>query len=416
VCSMLASKYINDYFKTDLTFNEDDLISEINRYEIQTSGGYSLFTYSNTDAEITAKLMNLVDNEYLRFKSKTYFKNILGNPDYNSKIPAALWGLSTFKEPVLLTVYDLLENNTLEIRDKIYLSLALAEFGDFNTAKKYYKEFSDSFKESGDYLYFESGADENYKYSENYELTALLSVLGCKLQDYDTSDKLFKYIYNNPSKFTLSNFEQLIYIMDRNIMNLDEIKDLFGEVTVTSEGKDKTYKLNLFDRENFSVPKDKIQDIKFKNIKGSIACKVEALGNKDDLDKNKTEDFSINANYTLKDSTESQMSYNHSDLVKVTIMPSFSDNVVEGNYEITYVVPAGFRFIELDRKWPFWVEENGQKLRLFFYYNRQTVAAIPITFYIQAAQIGEYTVDYVVIKENLETRLNYIDKEVLTVQ
>ena len=199
-------------------------------------------------------------------------------------------------------------------------------------------------------------------------------------------------------------------------MNLDEIKDLFGEVTVTSEGKDKTYKLNLFDRENFSVPKDKIQDIKFKNIKGSIACKVEALGNKDDLDKNKTEDFSINANYTLKDSTESQMSYNHSDLVKVTIMPSFSDNVVEGNYEITYVVPAGFRFIELDRKWPFWVEENGQKLRLFFYYNRQTVAAIPITFYIQAAQIGEYTVDYVVIKENLETRLNYIDKEVLTVQ
>ena len=417
VSSMLAAKYINKYFGTDLHYNEDDLINEINKYETdETYGGYSLFTYSSADAEITAKLMNLVDNEFLRLKSKTYFKNLLTHPDYSLKTPAALWGLSSYKEPVLLTIYDLLENNELEVRDKIYLSLALAELGDFNTAKKYYKEFSNSFKESGDYLYFESGADENYKYSENYELSALLSILGCKLQDYETSDKLFKYVYNNPSKFTLSNFEQLIYIMDRNIMNLDEIKDLFGEVTVTSEGKDKTYKLKLFDRENFSVPKDKIQDIKFKNINGSIACKVEALGNKDDLEKNKTDDFSINITYNLKDSTESQMSYNHSDLVKVTIMPTFSNNVIAGNYEITYVVPAGFRFIELDRKWPFWVEENGQKLRFFFHYDRQNFAAIPITFYIQAAQKGEYTVDYVVIKENLETKLNYLDKATLSVK
>jgi hypothetical protein len=357
----------------------------------------------------------LIDNEYIGYKSKTYFKNILQNPDYNEEIPAALWGLSTYKEPVLLTIYDLLENNTLEIRDKIYLSLALAELGDLNTAKKYYKEFSNSFKESGNYLYFESGADENSS-SENYELTALLSLLGCKLKDYETSDKLFKYIYNNPSKFTLSSFEQLIYIMNRDIMKLDEIKDLFGEVTVNSEGKDKTYKLKLFDRESFSVPKDKIKDVKFKNIKGSIACMVEALGNKDDLEKNKTDDFSIKIDYSLKDSTQNQMSYNHSDLVKVTIMPSFSKNVITGNYEITYVVPAGFRFIELDRKNPFWVEENGQKLRFFFHYDRQNFAAIPITFYIQAAQKGEYTVDYVVIKENLEPKLNYLDKTILSVK
>ncbi|HQO94876.1 MAG TPA: alpha-2-macroglobulin family protein [Sedimentibacter sp.] len=415
VCSMLAAKYINDYFKTDLYFNEDELINEVNKYEIDTWGGYSLFTYSAADVEITAKLINLIDNEYIGYKSKTYFKNILQNPDYNEEIPAALWGLSTYKEPVLLTIYDLLENNTLEIRDKIYLSLALAELGDLNTAKKYYKEFSNSFKESGNYLYFESGADENSS-SENYELTALLSLLGCKLKDYETSDKLFKYIYNNPSKFTLSSFEQLIYIMNRDIMKLDEIKDLFGEVTVNSEGKDKTYKLKLFDRESFSVPKDKIKDVKFKNIKGSIACMVEALGNKDDLEKNKTDDFSIKIDYSLKDSTQNQMSYNHSDLVKVTIMPSFSKNVITGNYEITYVVPAGFRFIELDRKNPFWVEENGQKLRFFFHYDRQNFAAIPITFYIQAAQKGEYTVDYVVIKENLEPKLNYLDKTILSVK
>jgi len=156
--------------------------------------------------------------------------------------------------------------------------------------------------------------------------------------------------------------------------------------------------------------------LKFKNIKGSIACKVEALGNKDDLEKNKTDEFSINITYSHKDTAENQMSYNHSDLVKVTIMPSFSNNVTAGNYEITYIVPAGFRFIELDRQAPFWIEEDGQKLRFFFHYDRQNFAAIPITFYIQAVQKGEYTVDYAVIKENLETKLNYINKERLTVK
>jgi hypothetical protein len=416
VCALIANKYINEYFKTDLPFDEEALLSEISRYEVEY-GGIGLFTYSNVDAQLTAKLMNVVDNEYFKVKSKIYFKRILDQSDvYNTDIAASLWGLAKYKEPVLLTIYDLLESGELNTRDKIYLSLALTELGDNKTAKKYYKELTDNLKEAGNYLYFESNADENYYYTEDYELTALLAVLGCKLHNYDISDKLFKYIYNNPSKYTLSNFEQLIYIMNRDIMNLDEIKDLFGEITVTSgEGK-KTYKLKLFDRESFSVPKDEIQSIKFSGIKGGIACKVEALGNKDDLEKNKTDEFSIDITYSLKDSSQEQTTFNHSDTAKVTIMPSFADDIKRGNYEITYIVPAGFRFIETEKQNPFWVEENGQKLKFNFYYDRQNFAAIPITFYIQAAQAGEYTVDYTVIKEHSEVKLNYLDKHTLTVK
>ncbi len=416
VCSLIAEKYINEYFKTDIPFDEEVLLNEIRRYEVEY-GSFGLFTYSSADPQLTAKLMNVVDNEYFNMKSKWYFRRILNQNDvYSTDIAASLWGLAKYKEPVLLTIYDLLESGELNTRDKIYLSLALTELGDNNTAKKYYKELTDNLKEAGDYLYFESGADENYKYSENYELTALLSVLGCKVQDYEISDKLFKYVYNNPSKYTLSNFEQLIYIMNRDIMSLEEIKDLFGEVTVTSGGIDKTYKLKIFDTESFSVPKDKIQDIKFSSIKGSIACKVEALGNKDDLEKNKTDEFSIDITYSLKDSSQKQVTFNHSDIAKVTIMPSFGSDIKNGNYEITYVVPAGFRFIEPEGQKPFWVEENGQKLKFNFYYDKQNFAAIPITFYIQAAQTGVYTVDYTVIKEHSEVKLNYLDKHTLTVK
>jgi len=413
VCSMIASKYINEYFKTDLYYSEEELLQEINEYESE-GGGFRLLSYSDTDVELTAKLINTVGNDYLNAKTKLYFKNILkNNSDYNTNIAASLWGLSKYKEPVLLTIYDLLENNDLEARDKIYLSLALTELGDNKTAKKYYKEFIDNnVKESGDYLYVDNKTND----LDNYELTALLSILGVKLQNFENSDKLFKYMYHNPSKYTLCNFEQLIYIMNRDIMNLEEIKDLFGEVTVTTDGTKKTYKLKLFDRENFAVTKDKIKDIKFSDVKGSIACKVEALGNKNDLEKNKTEDMSLNIAYTLKGSTKEKMEYNHSDIVKVAVTPSFNQNADSGNYETTYVVPSGFRYVDADMENNSLVQENGQKLTFDIYYNKEyPISYKPIIFYIQAAQKGEYTVDYVVIKEYLENKLNYLNKSYLTV-
>lgn len=412
VCSVIASKYINDYFKADLDYSEEQLLNEIDEYESEV-GGFRLLPYSEADVELTAKLINAVDNNYLNAKTKLYFRNILDNKeDYDTDIAAALWGLSKYKEPVLLTIYDLLENNNLGARDKIYLSLALMELGDNKTAKKYYKEFIDNnVKESGDYLYVDNKTND----LDNYELTALLSILGVKLQNFENSDKLFKYLYHNPSKYTLCNFEQLIYIMNRDIMNLNEIKDLFGEVIVTMDGIKKTYELKLFDRESFAVTKDKIQDIQFSNIKGSIACKVDALGNKDDLDKNKTKDFSLGISYMLKDSSKEQMEYKHSDVVKVTITPSFSQNADSGNYEITYVIPSGFRYMYADVENNSWVQENGQKLKSDLYYDKEHPSVKPIVFYIQASQTGEYTVDYVVIKEYLENKLNYLNKSNLTV-
>lgn len=419
VCSLIATKYINGYFNTDLYFNEEELLQEIEKYESEY-GGFSLLPYSSADVELTSKLINIIDNDFLNAKTKIYFKNILdSNDEYNINISAALWGLSKYKEPVLLNIYNLLENDNLEMRDKIYLSLALTELGDFKTANKYYKEFIDNnIVKSGDYLYLDTKTND----LDRYELTSLLAVLGVKLQDFENGDKLFKYIYNNPSKYTLSNFEQLIYIMNRDIMNLQEIKDLFGEITVTIDGKKQIYKLKLFDRESFAVTKDKIKDIKFSNIKGDIACKVEALGNKDDLDKNRTDDFSISVSYMLKNSSNKNTNYNQSDIVKVTITPSFSPMIERGEYEVTYVIPSGFRHMDIvdnsdiSTSWTKSnTEMNGQKLRINLHYDRETFAPQPMVFYIQATQMGEYTVDYIVIKEYLENKLNYINKSTLTV-
>jgi len=416
VCALLARKYINDYFDAGLEFSEDELWETMGGYEESgygTYSGYKLLPYSEADIEVTAKLSAMIDDEYMDAKFRLYFDRALKNTaEYDVNVSAALWGMSNYKEPVLLKIYDLLENNKagLGIKDKIYLVLALEELGDKKTANKYYKEFISNASRTGDYLYYDNKNND----TENYEITALLSVLGGKLGNYDTGDRLFRYVYKNPSKMTLSNFEQLIYIMNRDIMKLDEIKDLFGEVTVTVNGSKEDYKLKLFDRADFAVSRDKLKDVKFSGIKGDIACKVNALGNKDDLDKNKSDDMSVNITYSLSGSSSEQKEYNHSELAMVTIYPGFAPSVEHGSYEITYVIPSGFRYLRTGNE-EYWAYDDGQKLTFYYYYDRK-YPRNPIVFYMQAAQKGEYTVDYAVIKESMEAKLNYVDKTKLTIK
>ena len=195
-CSMAATKYINDYFDLDWYYDESELVRALNGF-VGGYGGYKLLPYTAEDAYLTAKIAHAVDNERVNYQTKKYFDNVLSSTTYDYNMAPALWGLAKSKEPVLLNIYEILKNQDLQIKDKLYLYLALVELGDINTAEKYYKEIFNSYvKKSGEYLYFENNFDE----LDNYELTSLMAILGVKLKDYENSDLLFKYIYNNPSK------------------------------------------------------------------------------------------------------------------------------------------------------------------------------------------------------------------------
>jgi len=408
-CSLMATQYINEYFGLDWNLDKEymtDLISQYKDYR----GGYKLLPYSDADAEITAKLVYSIDDDTVYKNAKIFFKKILDNKDYDAKIAVALWGLAKEREPVLLKAYELLENPSLTIKDKLYLCLALAELGDNKTAEKYYRILIDNnVKPSGEHLYFESGSGS----ADNYELTALMSILGVKIKDFKNSDKLFKYIYNNPSKYNLSNFEQLIYIMNRDILSIDEVKDLFGEVTVTIGNDVKNYKLKLFDTAEFAIKKEDIGKVKFSKIKGDIKCVVNALGNKDDLQKNRSNDLKIDVSYSAENSSNEQSTFKQSDFIRVTIKPSVIDEY--GACEVTYVLPSGFRFVKADSANNAWLTDDGQKLKFIFGYTKQ-MPPRPIMFYMQATQNGEYTADFSVIKDMLSDKLNYVEKSTLVIE
>lgn len=424
VCSLIATKYINSYFNLDWEYSDKDLINLLNDYEGEINYscvGYRLLPYSDVDVEITAKLVHSIDNDIIDTKAKQYFNYILKDKQYSKQTAAALWGASKYKEPILLQLYELLNKQDLPLRDRLYLCLALVDLGDNQTAEKYFKDIlGKNIKNEGAYLYIENNLDSTViNAADNYELSALASNLAVKLKDYENGDKLFKYIYKNPSMYTLSNFEQLIYIMNRDILSTDEAKDLFGEVTVTIGDNKQDYKLKLFDRVRFPIKKEDIEKMKFSNIKGDIKCVVKALGNKDDLQKNRSDDFKIDVSYFNK-TVQSSTSYNQSDVIKVSIMPSISNYIEHGRYEITYILPSGFRFIrsEIDKdNWNVWLSSSdGQKLTYLLSYKRHQTILKPIVFYMQAAQGGEYTVDYAVIKDLYSSKLNYVEKLKLIIE
>src|SRR5690606_34599875 len=108
-----------------------------------------------------------------------------------------------------------------------------------------------------------------------------------------------------------------------------------------------------------------------------------------------------------------QNKYNQSDIVAVTIVPSFDSKIEYGNYEITYIIPTGFRYIKAERD-NYWANIDGQKLTFNYHYDRRFPIR-QIVFYMQAAQKGEYTIDYAVIKEDMEPKLNYVNKTKLII-
>lgn len=388
-----SRKFIKENFDEDIYY--DDTVN-YKQYQLH-DGGIGLLTYSESDPEISAKICSLTHDEFENNLLMNYFENILQNENSDiTSVTAAYWGLSTFNKPVLLDVYEILNTMELELKEKLYLALALAEFGDFKEAKKIFDEVKNL-------KFYEDSTD-------NLEATALTAVLAVKIGEFEDGDKLFKYLVENPSDFILTNIEKLIYIYNRDIMNTNEVKALFGEVTIDINGEKTVLELERFKTESITVSPEELENIKIENIKSSIGCYVEALGSKNDLEENKTDKYIITKKYYVND--KETHTFEQSDLIKVIIEPKlFTDE--KGYFIITDFIPAGFRYVSRNGKGISWPRErSGQKIEFSYseYKNE------PIVYYIQAVQPGTYTGDHTIIRKYTGTELNYTEKDLLTIE
>lgn len=397
---METRKFIKDNFEKNLDLWEIS-IAKYQNYD----GGIKLLPYSDSDSFISARIA-LMENEYFNTdKLKGYFYNIIGNTESDiHSVVNSFVGLSTMKEPVLINIYDLLENEDLTSLDKTMLALGLESLGDITRAREVYNSIvEESISTEGEFS-VSLDKDEGL----NHVGTGLLSTLSAKLGDYERGDLLFNYIYEHPSPYELAHIEEISFLENRNIMETEEIKGLEGNASIKYGNINKNIEIFGFETETLTMSAQDLMNMEILEVNGNLGTYVYALGGVEDLLENKTDDFSIERTYSLGNSNK--VEFNQSDLIKVTIKPKFSKEE-DGSYQITDFIPAGFRFIKYEQNRG-WYELQEQKI-IMYYHNYENVK--PLVYYIQAVMPGTYTADHSVITNIGREGVNFTDQVTLTV-
>lgn len=398
---MEARKFIKENFEKDL-----DLWNvAVGRYQ-NYDGGIRLLPYSDSDSFISARIAFMERGYFNEEQLKGYFYNIVRNKEADiHSVVNSLAGLSTMNEPVLINIYDLLDNEDLSKLDRITLALGLESLGDLTRAKKVYDSIVDeAVSTEGE---FEVSIDEDN--SLNYVGTGLLATLSAKLGDYETGDLLFNHIYENPSKYEISYLEEITYLENRNILETEEIKGLTGKVAVKYGDKKETVEIFGFETATLTMTAEELENMKVLEVTGDMGVYVYALGGVEDLEENKTKDFSIERTYSIDGNEATEFS--QSDLIKVTIRPTI--NIEENSsYQITDFIPAGFRFIKYGQERG-WYELQEQKI-VMYYYDHDNYK--PLVYYIQAVMPGTYTSDHAVITRLGHEGVNFTEQVTLTVK
>ncbi len=379
-----AEELLKQYFKEEFSWNEE---FDGKMYQ-QDDGGLALLPYDSSDPELSAKLSSLDRDRFDRNALSGYFYNIL---DQEKSVPEAVaasyWGLGALTEPVLLEVKSLLKSQDLDLKQKIYLALALAELGDYDGAEEVYaKVIAANSKHTAPYLYIQYGRDRD----DVLDATALCSVLSLKLGAREKYG-LFNYVKDSSPKDTLLNLERLMFVS----FSLPKSQQT-GSFSYELDGTRKDVTLKNIERYKLVLTAEKAAGIKFLDVRGDITVAEIYSGPVKDLMVTGDKLVTLNRTYSLGDVKRNR--FKQSDLIKITLEPVFEPNAPDGYYEITDVLPCGLRFVSRrpeDNEW-YWYETSGQKIVFGIF--REMKKPKPITYYARAVSPGTFTADNAMLK------------------
>ncbi|HOJ09209.1 MAG TPA: alpha-2-macroglobulin family protein [Clostridiales bacterium] len=422
----IARELMSKYYKDDIWWAEGTEDYQLNSYQ-QYDGGIALLTYDSSNPELTAKISSLSKDLLLKNSAsgnsasisslnslsnslfdntsmKWYFYKTLENRNVTPEDAAAsLWGLAALNEPVLIDIENLLKSDDIGIKEKLYLSIGLAEFGNVKEARNVYDDIIKQYGVTGSpYVYIDSKAGRD----DTIELTSLCSVLGFKINAPEKAG-LLKYVQDNSTKYILTNIENLICVAH---MTPDTAQN--GSFTVDVNGRKENITLDKNRVFRLVLTPEALQNIKFSNVVGDIAVTSSYTAPVKDFAKDANSQVKIKRSYSLDGIVQS--SFNQSELVKITLEPEFLETAPDGYYEITDILPAGLRYVSatghFDQKW-YPVERNGQKIVFGFYYNKNSkYRERSITYYARAVTPGRFTADHAFIKHSMSDISGFADK------
>lgn len=267
VSRILAAQMMQNYYNEEVT-PEEIIPTE---YQHSENGGLMLFPFADSDDSLSAQVagtdvVKLFDIERL----KAYFYGITTDPTLPlSNKTVALYGLASLKEPVLVDIYSILSASETTAEDRLFLSLALAELGDYQKSAEVFHEVEsenkleiqndqwalklsssqsnwvrDSFIAANiTALLQESQSDKyfNYSYQNRFRAKDLSSellivhYLEARLKNLPSTPTKVRYTYNGEEKDASFETEPVItFTLTPEMQKSFEILDITGKGTITS--------------------------------------------------------------------------------------------------------------------------------------------------------------------------------------
>ncbi len=399
----LAGKLLLNYFNEEPYMDEE---FDLRQYQTD-DGGLALLTYDSSNPVLSAKMAALAAEGIDTDSLAAYFRSILENEDTMPEDAAySYWGLAALNEPVLLDIRAALASQELAPELRLVLGVALAEIGDFQGAKDIYSE---ALKKSGtitDTLaWLETGTRD-----ESIDATALCSLIALKTNQPEKL-KLFKYIKSNSTSELLVNLESMIFVSNyikQASLNNSFSYELNGVKKQVELQKGGTFRLDL-------TP-ELLASLKFSNIQGKVQVAASYVAPVSQIRNTDGSQVSILRSYALGNKTTTD--FNRSDKVRVTITPVFGATAPDGYYQITDILPAGFRFIHSDFhndniSWP--DEVTGQKV-VFGYYYVKGKPVKTIVYEAMAVTEGSFTADNAAIRHTDNAISGFTKKDQVTIR
>lgn len=327
-----AKMYLNRFFDEKNDTGDVDMTS----YQV-SGGGITLLPYSDEELELSAKFANLIKDEAVTLdveSLKLYFKNSLNDrkADLNRAVKA-LYGLSAFREPILVTIQNIKSDRNLSLEDKIYIALALDNLGAKEEARSYYSsEIRPALTVKTPYVY----VDSLEEHDDNILATALLAGLTASLNEPE-SDGLGQYALSNYPKKTLKNFEILLYLKAL-LPRLSGDSVSFSWSTI---GKDGTETLEENETFHLDLSKEELASLKFTDISGRVGLVSSFEKESTPAEIKKDQTISVSRSYSVNGVPTTKFS--DGDLVRIDIVPTFAQVALEGAYQVVDYLPSGLR-------------------------------------------------------------------------
>ena len=402
----LARDLRQKYFAQEDAWAEE---LDLEKYQLN-DGGIALFTYDSSSPEISAKIASFAHDLFDTAALKWYFYKTLQNSTaVPEDVAASYWGLAVLREPVLIDIKNLLSSPQLGVKERLYLGLALAELGDLQGAQEVYRHITQEYGKVGDrYAYIDSGGDRD----DIIERTSLCSILSQKINSREKT-LFFNYVIDNSTRDILTNLEKLLYVTH----SIPETNQT-GTFTLVRSGEKQVITLNKTETYQMVLTREALADLKITGVQGDITVAASFTGPVADLMEQPNSLVQVQRSYSPVGKLA--QTFKQSDLIKITIQPHFLEAAPDGFYEITDMLPAGFRYVSarpnLNDGW-YPGEVSGQKVVFGYYYNKnRKYNPGSITYYARAVSPGKFTADHAIFKHSNSNVAGFAEKTVLIIQ